>query len=873
MIKEVKYGGFSANPNDHEALEGDLAVAMNLIPEDGTVRPVLPPAKVFDIPNRARILCVHRTAAFHHYVCLDGTALKWLDKDGTEPPESFIRDFAGAEVIKVEPVGNTLVVLAVDGVHYILWKNGAYRYLGTHLPELDLRFELADAKEYESDTHKVEWDISGHPEIFDGPITPIWWFNSDEETAPGEETGKDVLARLRQGVMASLNGVVAEVTDDRRFAFPFFVRYAFRMYDGSLTMHSAPALMIPTLNTPRLDMGWSGVSEDRTKVGTPANIKATLTGYTLRGVPLDTAQVEDLMQWSDIIESVDVFVSPQFYTYDQGVKDKDITIETATPQPPRNTRLAAQVCDNGTFYLVKQARLSSSMPQHNRLLQEGGGDIVPDFEPTNDNIVTRELMSDDYGSHDGLIASKSFAFNGRVNLAGVSRRLFSGFNPACMWHRVGDTGTCETAATVTVDADGREVVLRSPVGTVRYAYRSSAVPWFFYPGADAKRAYLTIGGQDIELSLTQHPTLNGAYFCSLDEDAEQQTVASIPEASPETERVVSVPNKLYTSEINNPFFFPATGINTVGTGEIYGICAAVKALSQGQFGQFPLYAFTSEGVWALHTTDSGGFSAVQPVSRDVCINPESITQLDDAVLFATARGIMLISGSQTQCVSDAIDDKGHLVRIIGTDGGIIPSKLALLNGMGIMDEVGPFGIFLAECRMVYDYRGQRVIVYNPGYGYSYAYIYSLQSNKWGMMQSSIGYGIRSYPEALAVTKDGRLVDCSAGDTGAAAYQLLVTRPLALDNPDVLKTVDTVIQRGLFPRWGKDRESHVSQVLLGSRDLYRWHIVQSSGNEYLRGFSGSPYKWFRVALMLRLKPGESVTGCTIQLTPRHDNRPR
>ena len=33
MIKEIKYNGFSASPGDHEALEGDLCVAMNLIPE------------------------------------------------------------------------------------------------------------------------------------------------------------------------------------------------------------------------------------------------------------------------------------------------------------------------------------------------------------------------------------------------------------------------------------------------------------------------------------------------------------------------------------------------------------------------------------------------------------------------------------------------------------------------------------------------------------------------------------------------------------------------------------------------------------------------------------------------------------------------
>ena len=34
MIKEIKYNGYSANPSDYECADGDLSVAMNLIPED-----------------------------------------------------------------------------------------------------------------------------------------------------------------------------------------------------------------------------------------------------------------------------------------------------------------------------------------------------------------------------------------------------------------------------------------------------------------------------------------------------------------------------------------------------------------------------------------------------------------------------------------------------------------------------------------------------------------------------------------------------------------------------------------------------------------------------------------------------------------------
>ena len=116
-----------------------------------------------------------------------------------------------------------------------------------------------------------------------------------------------------------------------------------------------------------------------------------------------------------------------------------------------------------------------------------------------------------------------------------------------------------------------------------------------------------------------------------------------------------MPNKIYTSEVNNPFYFPLAGINTVGTGEIVGIRSTTKALSQGQFGQFPLYAFSSDGIWALQLSDAGLYSSIQPISRDVCNNPDSITQLDSSIVFSTERGLKLLQGSDISLLSSSLE--------------------------------------------------------------------------------------------------------------------------------------------------------------------------------------------------------------------------
>ena len=39
MNAEIRYSGLTSVPSDHESPDGDLAAALNLIPEDGAVAP------------------------------------------------------------------------------------------------------------------------------------------------------------------------------------------------------------------------------------------------------------------------------------------------------------------------------------------------------------------------------------------------------------------------------------------------------------------------------------------------------------------------------------------------------------------------------------------------------------------------------------------------------------------------------------------------------------------------------------------------------------------------------------------------------------------------------------------------------------------
>lgn len=627
-----------------------------------------------------------------------------------------------------------------------------------------------------------------------------------------------------------------------------------------------------------------------------------------------------LKNWKDIVRSVDVFVSKPIYTYDQNGKCtkfaqsssynsycvcKHINQAASTSTYPLRyqhhtfNKLYAFTYDptnfsypagrlmiprrsvddvkedirsTSQFYLLESLRIEQLTTTRTKLVIE---------EDYLQSLVTREAMTDDYDSHDKLLPKYSFVYNSRLNLANIRKELYSLYNAgALMPHTNGYVAhfsdsyptvfdrTMSVSVYFYIKQDGRDIIVNGE------SYQMSILDppflFLFYPNINAYKAVIVAYDylpSYYEVPLEQHKFLNGAfYFGGWDNPAQGGYVSS---ASPTEQRIIDLPNKIYTSEINNPFHFPVLGINTIGTGTILGISSAVKALSEGQFGQFPLYAFTTEGVWALEVSNTGTYTARQPVTREVCINTNSITQIDNAVLFATNRGIMLISGSTVQCISESLnaEDLFSISDLPRSD-----KLLSVYNGKAsenertALDDIAmiPFFDFLAACRMIYDYTNQHIIVYNPAV--RYAYVFSLKSKLWGMMLSDIVNNVNSYPEALAMADGNRLVDFSTS-SAENITALVVTRPFKMDEPDVFKTIDTIIQRGYF------KSGHVVQVLYGSNDLFNWHTVWSSTDKYMRGFRGTPYKAFRIALICTLDKSESLLGFSVQFNPRMLNRLR
>lgn len=403
--------------------------------------------------------------------------------------------------------------------------------------------------------------------------------------------------------------------------------------------------------------------------------------------------------------------------------------------------------------------------------------------------------------------------------------------------------------------------------TVRRDYVDSyktpiSEPYFFYTPLDAKSVVVKVSGDRLNqqsssnrvIKLSPHPTLGGSYAFDFNGLFGYDEAVEPVETTRSTQSV-------YVSDTDNPWVYKASGAFSAGGERVLRLMANTRALSEGQFGSHPLYAFTEGGIWALQPTSQGSYMSVQPISRDVCTNPEGIVGLDTALVFPSMRGLMLLEGASVQCISDALDaEPDSLSRLpwakdVLLDFGLDSSEL----------ETIPLRAIFSTAQIAYDNIHARIILFTRER--QLALVYSLKTGLWSCINSlGASRAVLSYPEAYVQCNDGVVRDYTVpADNDGRFY--LVTRPFSLGLQDVHKTIAAAIQRGNFTN------NSIRCVLYGSQDLKTWHVVNSSTTHVLRGRSGTPYKCYRMLVFGQLNDGECLSGVDFDYRIRLQNKLR
>ena len=958
MQQSIRYKGLSLTPDEMAVENGALSLCGNIELHDGALRPSIVTGTPLSQPLTingvvAKILYVHETGNYHHLIAIASSAIYWFLQDGslgsTKPIKSF--DYE-ASVLSVNSIGNTLIIVATDGIHYAMWESNGqsssdYSYKGQKPPFLELSF-FFDPSNKPEDYELGGINTKGSKEGFYDAFQQTTYSCGDvfNKVNGNSFTSGDQVANIKddkqsditQSIYALVNRTNNLIAKQGRFYASFFIRYCYRMFDGSMIMHSSPVFIpiqvpnsysvysanisFPSENYNNLivtgaEVGWEDSLTVNRKDAKGNVIEASISKCTFMYLPHNVAlsyalqgDIDELKRWKDIIKSIDIFITPPVTNVDTSAKIS--VLEMCQPNYVLN---GANVKDyhwtsnKGKSYGMVSVRFpkKSDDDYNNQLSSAGNGDTseandqnisafykicslpidnltkvdnkeLPVDKAAVYQVSLQEQMQDDYKTHNFLTAKGSYVYNHRLNLFGVQEHLMSGFCRKVMFpkgnylRKVGYFNSqliIKKIVTELHTTSGTKYV----ENVLEEDFTDRIEPFMlanlvkYYPDSRAKKMVFFCTTVDSAYVIYAFPLkeceeLNGAMH--MGNFTEEITPYIVTSYDYSVDDVVDMSNKIYTSESDNAFYFPLNGINTVGIGTIQGIASTTRALSQGQFGQYPLMAFSTDGIWAMEVSSKGTYSSIHPISREVCSNPKSITQLDQSVLFATNRSLSRIAESQVVSMSDVLDGPGFNISgslgkflnfFVDAEGDSESVKTIKAQMRQLIDFTSSPIEFFQHCQVIYDYKNSRIFCLDvtqtsrASTADTVALCYSIKDNAWStFLIQNVLTAINSYPHPYIQYRDGSVMVLDKGydyEDPTEYHGIIVTRTLKFDEDNVPDSITGYIHSltsGSIPiMW-----------LYGSNDNQNWHYIGRMGGMKSSYMATHSYRFFRIALYLKMK---------------------
>lgn len=861
--QEVILKGLTNSPSDYDCQDGELATCLNLINEDGALHPIQQPiivesSKNITIHQYSSIELVHKVThnqAIHsHYIIRssepqDRERWGWIEQDSAnDTPTEFLLgdDF---HVNSVCAIGNVLCFVGIKTTKYAIWKTGSYLIFGKD----DLQFGIEIANTYHQDlTLKVEAgdDFYKYFIVEDGNLN--LYYNTSAIGTRKMFTDLDAIA----------NKKLAELGTEYLKRNVFGVA-ALRLYDGTYINISNP-FVLPSAESNAVSRKIN-IYKDPVKPDAP-NGKTITSGVGINKYTIEIREVGNLQQYEDIVQGVDIFLTngESFYQID---KSYPLASEDGIQWlflDDMNARDVHDTIGNMPFYHSIFIPLSEF--EHPKVVKR----------PTQaeENISLADLNRIAFGG------TTAITYNNRLHIAGIRKNIDSslvrqpyGYKNEEYLTAIYEIPTSNGTYYLNGSIGNWQDIIAVPISDVKemvvYVKRTSGYQkkrFTLYSPSNFGLSFfvqtLTGGIDDI---------MGGDWYDITESDwnAIKQKADSFAVSNSDDSYQ---PSLIRVSEAENPLVFPAKNSVQVGSSIVSAMAANTRPISEGQFGDAPLYAFTDEGVWVLMLEEEGTYIARQPANRDVCSNPKGILQIDDAVLFPTERGIMMQRGRESECITDVLDGFPFDFNLIYSHSGKDTYyPLSILELQDFEDgEVAyvRFRKYMKNASMIYDYYDSRIIVFNPSY--DYAYVYSLKSNLWGTMVNAFAKRVNSYPESYAINYAGKIVNVYVEKPSDNIPFFFCTRPLTLNQGDNYKTMFTCIIRGY---WTCEANKYNGQVLFGSNDMKRWFYIGSSIGNSLRNLVGSPYRYFRVAVIGNMNADESISSISTAFQQRWQNKLR
>ena len=883
MIKQIQLRGISRDPSDRSNQDGGCAESLNVQLNEGELAPAPVPKDItstIGVDSTFKVLYIHKVGGFTNYIGRVSTSLCAKIQGVTNPVTIAT---VAADPVGITSIGNILVWTTASGTYYAIFRDGTYTYLGDSVPEPTVTFTTVAS----SESAKTILGMSALTLLpiigyswSDAPAPYVLWNKlleeKDDSTYQFYSQVNEIYKKVQEGLWDQVNNARTTMRGNKTFEAPVMVRYALRLYDGNYIYVSAPVILTGGTDHDHARMLF-GLDNDANYLW-----KVFFNTVYTASVRVDFGSGG---LWGDLIEAVDIFMSTDIYVpkidskagqayanntsligSDAGFEMEGVSdyawLSSGTTANRFKEDFETEMLNKGNFYRV------ASIPAYTQ--EYWVEDLLPKSQ--DDLVVLPRLSEGD--AHKIEAVGGLGSYNHRLILTGEKVTLSRGNQKPDALLPVGtstgnDVITCFFYVRT---SDGGTKIVKG-YNSLDIIDRNRARAYITYPDPSCYKAVLYeslgyAGYNKYTLPMKEHPHINASYgFWGIGDKLMNtgggRTSESVQSISETEDRTYEVDNRLFLSEVDNPFFFPL-GQRITFDSKILSAMPITIPLSTGQFGQYQLYVFTKEGIWAETITDEGKIAANHPVTRDAPYEG-AIGQLDQGIVFASPSGVMLMYGSEVRNITPAMvaerDVLGDSSATISNLGDWTDLMTIAMDNMQFLD-------YIKQARFAYDYPGKRILVFRSDK--SYAWVYKLDTNTWHKMQlpasKSFAAALNSYPEALVTmmsSGSASVVDFTTvfGDnTYPLRTALVITRNLDLDAPDIRKEIRALKIRGAYRMGGSTKV-----IVLGSMDGQYFKQLTSLHN-------GS-FKFYKLILLMKLYPDERVSWVDIDCDTRFTNKLR
>lgn len=922
--------GITRTPSDFLCQDGELAECINLTTDNEELKPMVQPAEYItsatgqynsqtgqnDPLTDYKVLYIHKFDGNERYIIAvpesySTTYLAWTTKSGSqltwggwivEQSQGHQAIIPYTESMLITSIGKTLIINKnneSDSPVYGLWTSGGY-VMFMDIPKPEVEFYLLGVFAHRSSpAFALLKEFSAENSLkYDGALAEGLIVEDQE--------------KLNDLIVALYSKNKISISRKKLFCEPFFVRTALELYDGSYMHISDPILLFPSVT-------------ENTEFS-PNSSRNELSART-HGCKLYYNNKTVIDKYKDIVKGVVLFVSDGISIYD---------VSSDQPQPElftdytvngifRTSNLADQNSDKSVFRKKPQGTGQLNLRFYKAIKNRPESEIEAEIKgcsifyrlcklPYNgtkftnvaENIDTHDLEYitnrdrleyDDYYSFCPLNASVLYPYNYRLNMAGVRRGFFDGFN---FFLPYDNTSTLSYDIYVRIKTEsGNRIVKQRILNT----YQKMGI-WFYYPDPRAdwvtiyritldQQGVVTASTPILNAALTEHPGLNGAYyFHAYPTGSGDDPTATTGTLNTTDYNFESLPNYIVTTEVNNPWLIKSVGYNRVGIGKILTISTITQALSQDQHGPSPLLVFSESGIWGMSVDNTGQYEYISSVSREICINPNNIIQTDNAVFFVSKKGLMVAEQMGdyrniiVRCVSEhmngiAFDTNKLTPLATDTEWAGIVSACRDIYSDSFLNYVRSSALLMA-----YDYIDSRIIMTNPSKGYSFVYNIADGTISKTVLPAAMNNAVNNYPDYLlqgtfteTVEREGQEPQTVTHNYIYSFYEkplevnvakrslaFLLTRPMKLAGPVSQASLRQLMNVGMWDEgtalspWSK-----VKTEIYVSSDMKTWYSDVSR--------FGAAARYFRLALYIKMLPTERLSGTILTTQERRGNNMR